>query len=372
MKNFSKTTLLTLFIALTNYCYGLEIDEKLTLRILEVSQSKKTVLVNRGLEDGLVLGDHAKFFLTKGVVARGVVVKASPSRSIWSIYRIIDGDDIAKNNVLNIKISTAVRLTDDPTKSVNDLASDDSELGEPGDIVATKKSGQLSMNNSDDSEVSSLLSDKEFTQAAPNISKEEKIEIVRSSKTNHGLEVYSLLSMSALSGTYTTETTEYDAKNSNMNFSIGLEKYFASSTSLLKNISLKIYYSIADQSSGANGYTTTRIDDMGAGLSYYFGNGPFQTNKMLYFADVNFGLTTATLTTTPVSGDVTELAGSGSHISFGLGAKYLFGKEFGAIAKLDYYQSTTSFEIEENSTIVNEDLAVAGPRVMMGLSYRFW
>jgi len=31
--------------------------------ILKVSNSKKTVLINRGAEDGLVVGDHAKFSL---------------------------------------------------------------------------------------------------------------------------------------------------------------------------------------------------------------------------------------------------------------------------------------------------------------------
>ena len=42
----------------------LEIDEKLTLRILDVSDTKRTILINRGLEDGLVVGDHAKLYLS--------------------------------------------------------------------------------------------------------------------------------------------------------------------------------------------------------------------------------------------------------------------------------------------------------------------
>ena len=51
--------------------YALEIDEKLTLRIVKTSDTKKTVLINRGQEDGLAKGDHAKFYLSVGCRTRG-------------------------------------------------------------------------------------------------------------------------------------------------------------------------------------------------------------------------------------------------------------------------------------------------------------
>ena len=98
--------------------YALEIDEKLTARFLKVSGSRKTVLLNRGLEDGLVAGDHAKFFVTTGVIARGTVVKASPTRTIWSLYRIVDGTKVFTNKVVNIKISKPVKTTEDPSKAL--------------------------------------------------------------------------------------------------------------------------------------------------------------------------------------------------------------------------------------------------------------
>ena len=107
LMNFSKT-------------FALEIDEKLTIRFLKVSNSKKTILVNRGSEDGLVVGDHAKFFVTSGVVARGVVEKVSPSRSVWSLYRVVDPAEITDDKVLNLKIASAVKITEDPTKSMKD------------------------------------------------------------------------------------------------------------------------------------------------------------------------------------------------------------------------------------------------------------
>ncbi|MBC7714750.1 MAG: hypothetical protein H7177_15495, partial [Rhizobacter sp.] len=101
---------------------ALEIDEKLTLRFLKVSATKKTVLINRGGEDGLVVGDHAKFFITAGVIARGVAEKVSPSRSVWSLYRVVDPQEITQDKVLNLKIATPVKITDDPSRSLKEEA----------------------------------------------------------------------------------------------------------------------------------------------------------------------------------------------------------------------------------------------------------
>ena len=50
---------------------ALELDEKLTTRLLKVSKSKKTILLNRGLEDGLVVGDHASHYRYGGTGSGG-------------------------------------------------------------------------------------------------------------------------------------------------------------------------------------------------------------------------------------------------------------------------------------------------------------
>ena len=110
-----KKIILAGLISLTSNSYALQLDEKLTLRILELSKTKKTALINRGMEDGLVIGDHAKFFLTTGVVARGVVVKASPSRTIWSLYRLIDQKYIINECLLGYTLADLIEdESDDP------------------------------------------------------------------------------------------------------------------------------------------------------------------------------------------------------------------------------------------------------------------
>ena len=97
---------------------GLEVGERLTVRILKTSQSKKTVLLNRGTEDALVEGDHGKIFLTSGVIARGVAVKVSPTRSIWSLYRIVDREKLFPDKVANLQVTPPAKLTQDPTRSL--------------------------------------------------------------------------------------------------------------------------------------------------------------------------------------------------------------------------------------------------------------
>ena len=102
----------------TSTLYALDINEKLTLRVLRLSSTKKTVLINRGIEDGLAVGDHAKFYLTTGMIARGVVSKVSPSRSVWSLYRLVEPDQLIENKIVNLKIATPVKITVDESKMI--------------------------------------------------------------------------------------------------------------------------------------------------------------------------------------------------------------------------------------------------------------
>ena len=74
----------------------------------------------RGTDDGLEVDNHAKFYLTStGVVARAVVRKISPTRSVWAIYRLINESEINTGRVLQLKSVSAVKLSKDPTKMLN-------------------------------------------------------------------------------------------------------------------------------------------------------------------------------------------------------------------------------------------------------------
>lgn len=102
---------------------ALKEDTKFVARILGASDTGKTILVNRGRENGITKDIHAKISVPEGMIARAVVVKVSPSRSVWSVYRIFDKKKIAPQTVATFKVSSPVRLTTDESKELGALAS---------------------------------------------------------------------------------------------------------------------------------------------------------------------------------------------------------------------------------------------------------
>ena len=120
--------ILSIFLPLHS---ALEEDTSFKARILGVSDSKRTVLVNRGTEHGLALNQHAKIALPSGMVARGVVVKLSPTRSVWSVYRFMAKDKITAQTVYNFKIASPVKLTTDESKALGALADKIDKKKEP-------------------------------------------------------------------------------------------------------------------------------------------------------------------------------------------------------------------------------------------------
>ena len=91
-------------------------------RILDVSTSKKTILFNRGEEDGLELDDHAKISLPEGILARALLVRLSPGRSVWSIYKFYQKEKVLENIIVTLKTTPPLKLTPDPTKNLDILA----------------------------------------------------------------------------------------------------------------------------------------------------------------------------------------------------------------------------------------------------------
>ncbi len=100
----------------------MEIDRKFVAGILSMSDTKKTILVAKGEESGLKVGDHAKISTNNGMVARAIVAKLSPSRSIWSVYRFFEKSALKSQASYVFKIASAVVLTEDESKSLGTLA----------------------------------------------------------------------------------------------------------------------------------------------------------------------------------------------------------------------------------------------------------
>lgn len=339
--------------------FALEVDEKLTCRILKASDSKKTILLNRGLEDGLVVGDHAKFFLTTGVIARGVMAKASPTRSIWSVYRIVDGSKIFSGKVLNLKISSPIKITEDEAK-----AKYQEEV-----LVPMELNGQV--------------------QTRKNLSQAEKDDIANLSRTSTQLdmvmdrkgmftgkkwEVWGMVHINGLSSSNDLgDGNPISGSLSIVDVSLGGEKYFSPASSIMKNISLMALYH------HSNNTTATFDGTEVSGVVKGFGGG---LNWHLFKSPLAYGQTIWLLQGTAGVGSVGEgvvrgrgaprqgLKGSMSFFSLGGGLKYFVAEGIGARVISDFYQRNEVYALR-NSSANGYKRTVSGFRLMLGLSYRF-
>ncbi len=381
-----KFSLLIILILLSLKSQALEIDEKLTVRLLRLSVSKKTVLLNRGLEDGLVVGDHAKFYLTTGVVARGVVQKVSPTRSIWSVYRIVDTDVLRTDQILNLKISPPVKLTDDPSQSFIAQATKlDTETGIPladgaNDVIGAdlnaEEAGEFASLARGDSADSGMVGKGPIQMDTPmNTSSEIVVRSGVGLSSTRTLEAFGMIHFNALSTSSDLgDGGTTSGSDSSIDFSLGVEKYFNRTQGFLRDLSLfGFIHSASNSSSSAQGTeVSSSAIEYGAGLNYHFLAAPLTYHAMIGFVGVSLGIGSTEDTITDTTGTTAEpvsLSGSSNFFSLGGGIKYYLPNGFGMRAFLDYYRRGESFVIEDQESEVTK--VVSGPRIQLGLSYRF-
>lgn len=366
-----KIILLTVIILKCQIIYSLEIDEKLTSRFLKVSKSMRTVLINRGLEDGLAVGDHAKFFLTTGVIARGYVVKASPTRSIWSIYRLVNTDKLYKDMAVNLKISNPVEVTDDPTKSLYaKFPQSDVQVlrGDSMSMGSAETNNALVMTD-EEKEMDTLSELREVSMDAPKL-------LVDRTRT---WETFGYIHFNALSSSINDEDGDtFSGDNSQIDYSAGVEKYFGSLTSFLRNISVfGIVHGGSNTRTSIEGeQSSTSSFEYGGGLNYHFLSSPFAVSKIIPFFSGSFGLGSITTQTTIVSennsgANSEPLKGDTSFVSLGIGAKYFTRNGFGFRALVDFYRRSEKFTFETLSEDTEITRNTSGPRVLLGVAYRW-
>ncbi len=165
-----------IFLLMTS-AMALEIDSKVLSTIIKVSESKKTILVNKGSEQGIRKDLHAKLSLPSGIIARGIAVKVSPSRSVWSLYRIWKVDSIEKDIAVLLKISKPVKLTSDESKSLGKLAVKVDKKTETLDLGNRKfKKSQKAIKKSIilKERATSAYSDKDFSSLQEDLSAAKK------------------------------------------------------------------------------------------------------------------------------------------------------------------------------------------------------
>ena len=363
MKIRSIVTLVFYFFSLDAFC--LSVDEKLTARVLKVSDTQKTILINRGAEDGLQVGDHAKLFVTQGIVARGVVMKTSPSRSVWSLYSISDAQKIRSQSVLSLRITEEYKVSDDPTKM---LAKDD----KPEGVMVTG-----SLEDYSKSEVEDLK--REVPSSARYYQNLDTSEDSRGSgrgtlgmRSTEVFGTFNYLNFSETedNGFEGVEATQKD--RSEMSFSLGVEKYFSERGSNLRNLSLigQFDYSNTEEqekSSDESPLTSNTLLGASVGVNYHLYNDPFEFEKIILFVSGHFGLGIISSSTEGSSSDSSSDGGYNA-LSFGGGLKYYTEEGLGLRGQLDFYTRNENTTTDLGNEVIKKK---SGPRIKFGMSYRF-
>lgn len=84
-----------IFLLLSNV-YALDSVDELKSKILKV-YDKNIIVLNRGLEDGVVINDHIKITDSNGFIARGICIKRGIKTAHFKIYRVNNPKLISKD-----------------------------------------------------------------------------------------------------------------------------------------------------------------------------------------------------------------------------------------------------------------------------------
>lgn len=342
--------------------HALEIDEKLTLRVLKTSDSRKTVLVNRGKEDGLVKGDHAKFYLSVGVVARGVAIKISPTRSVWSLYRLVNADYIRPDQVMKLKITAPVQITKDESRAlVEDDTASALGVGDPRDLGIPLAPG-----------AQDLPAAKAGTPPAFSGQASSAIK----SDLDGAREIYGALAYESRSSQTTSENGNLDFGGTDtlMMMEAGFEYYFEDESKWYSRVSLLGSFRMTRARVLA--YDGSEIGEnssfFGAGANWYPLTRPDKTYKLIPFGHFAYhmGSVSSDVLVQGGSSYEAELAGAATLITFGGGVKYFAHTGWGFGVKVEYQSRSDNFSEEEGSGLTWQKIS-SGPRLAASVRYRF-
>ncbi len=352
-----KTIVLLFSLSVFSFSYALDIDEKLTLRILDVSSTGKTILINRGVEDGLAVGDHAKFFITSGVIARGQVIKVSPTRSIWSVYRLVESEEITKDRVLTLKISSPVKVTPDPSKTVT--AQDEPSVGI--EVAAEADDLPKDLSDSEKDDLAGLMDDQSNKKSTKTAAKSG--EGVDQSKL---WQAFAYGSYSSFSSTMTEGSNQSTFSSTVMAAGAGIERYFSDNNSFFHNFSL---YALVEKSL-SNSVDQETLESstfmqFGGGVSYHIVNDPLSYGKVIPYFTINGGIGTASTTYS-----ATEANGSTNFVNAGGGFKYNMASGLGMRVAATYSLRNETYSFE-GGAVEQVTFAHSGFALNLAASYRF-
>lgn len=349
---------------MTNLAYALEVDEKLTVRIMRTSETRKTIMVNRGTEDGLVEGDHAKFVVTSGIIARGVCVKVSPSRSVWSIYRLVNADFMVNDSVMTLKITPAVKITKDESQALvqEDTPTKVSDGDVPIGIPLAEGAQDLKPG------MGKQMSDADFLA----LQESQPISLV-----DKNTEVFGMLNVSGLTSRARESSggTTYNNSQSAHHLGLGGEFYSRREREWYSHWSFQGTLNLMRtdaQSFNGNGVTND-VTELEIGTNWHPTKLPSVSQDFIPFFHLGIGVGSVKSTFKSGSDSLTQKSfsenGTTQSFSGGFGYKYYTASGWGFRALLDYYVRTETYKKDD---LGNQFVrSIGGPRFMLGLGYRF-
>lgn len=356
-------SILLLFLLIPFLANALEVDEKLTVRIVRTSESKKTVMLNRGTEDGLVEGDHAKLIVTAGIVARAVCVKVSPGRSVWAIYRLVNADFIVNDSVMSIKITPPVKITKDETQALVQEDVPTTVAGDAASLGIPLADGAQDLNSADEKLSSADLKALEESNVPLTI-------------VEKNMEVYGFLNVSGLSSNTKTNIGDQSFNSSQSFHHLGLggeyyavrEREWYARFSLIGQVGM-----MRENSQAYNGAAVTNeLTEFSFGTNWHPTKMPSLVNEFIPYLHVayNIGAVKSTYKA-GTNGGVLDASASGVTSGFSIGGGYKFytHKGFGARFLLDYYRRSETYKEDLVGNTHNK--LVSGPRLLLAISYRF-
>lgn len=348
------------FLVFSSSAFALEIDEKLTARLIRISETRKTVMINRGTEDGLVDGDHAKFIVTAGIVARGVCVKSSPTRSVWSIYRLVNADFIVPDSVMTLKITTPVKITKDESQA---LVQEDTPTkvtsGDPTQLGIPLAEGAQDIPAAGEDAVSQT--------DLKSLEESEPVTIVEKN-----VEIFSILNISGLTANTKTNTADksFNNQQSYLHLGLGGELYPRRERDWYSKFSLQGMVNLMRISSQSyNGVATTNdVTEFSLGMNWHPTKLPSQTMTFIPYLHVEANMGTVKSSVKSGTDEISQNGGT-QGFAAGFGYKFFTSSGFGIRALADYYYRTETYKQDELLNKYNKK--VGGPRFMIGLAYRF-
>ena len=95
--------------------FSLESTDILKTKILKI-YNKNILILDRGVEDSVVKGDHIRLTAPNGFIARGICVKTSLRMSHWKIYRVVRPELVSKDTKYTLKSINQSGIPDDIVK----------------------------------------------------------------------------------------------------------------------------------------------------------------------------------------------------------------------------------------------------------------